>query len=180
MSVRLLSSPGLAPTHRPSCGASAVPAAVGTFFPQARTLKPGSPSPSFSLSSWSYVARLLNCTHPRHPHPNQPPPPHPPHPTTYAWICIEQRLLLRPHHDRKPPRTELTGATPWHAPRPAPAGELSSRSATRGVIDGHPLAVFRRRSCDISHSALFLLHAPRQRAEGVPSTLMRWEENGST
>lgn len=66
-------------TRHPSPGASAVPARVGLFFPQARTLKPGSLSPSFSLSSWSYVARLLNCTPP-----TPTTTPANPHPTVYA------------------------------------------------------------------------------------------------
>lgn len=56
-------------------GIYAAQAGVRTLFPQARTWRPGSPSPSLSLSSWSYVARLL-ITIP---------------PSSYAWICIKQR-----------------------------------------------------------------------------------------
>lgn len=83
-------------------------------------LKPGSLSPSFSLSSWSYVARLLNCT---------PPTPTNPHPR----ICIDLHRTKTPSATVPrliPLRTKLT--RPDHAhPCRAPVGELSSRSMTR-------------------------------------------------
>lgn len=98
-------------------GVYVVQARVRTLFPQARTPRPGSPSPSLSLSSWSYVARLLIA------------PPHPtPHPLvlicmdlhkTKTWLCLPRLpwLKLLRTGSTRPRHTQAPSELGWQAVR---------------------------------------------------------------